>query len=301
MKNYEERIAELEILNDSLNDEVNTLKEEMDFLKEKPQGEGSPKTKARKKKKKRTAMFGYDETMEHLKAIGALDDASGRHPQVRIPNYMHGPLNCGQYSSTMAPCCLNECELIMKDIENHVRDPLAAPEDLISLVTNVSTSSVDSPRHLPSGLAQRLHTIAAKNSGQVLLHGRLFAEWLHLAFPNECPFPHLLEDGAMRSVSHWRSADVQDRQLLSEEDKAEQHRLINASEDELHAGPEDFGARPWVEEETLHVVVPRNQRGSFIAGGARVLLLLAMGVVLFRIARASVQEGICSAQGPKFM
>jgi len=51
MKNYEERIAELEILNDSLNDEVNTLKEEMDFLKEKPV-EGSPKTKSRKKGKK---------------------------------------------------------------------------------------------------------------------------------------------------------------------------------------------------------------------------------------------------------
>merc|ERR1719193_670894 len=51
MKNYEERIAELEILNDSLNDEVNTLKEEMDFLKEKP-ADGSPKTKARKKGKK---------------------------------------------------------------------------------------------------------------------------------------------------------------------------------------------------------------------------------------------------------
>merc|ERR1719281_2166442 len=27
----------------------------------------------------------------------------------------------------------------------------------------------------------------------VQLHGRLFAQWLHYAFPHECPYPHLSE------------------------------------------------------------------------------------------------------------
>jgi len=249
--------------------------------------------------KKRTAMFGYDETMEHLRDIGALDETSGRHPQVRIPNYMLAPLNCGLYSSTMTRCCLNECELIIRNIEHQVRAPMAAPEDLISLVGNMSTSSVDTPRRLPTGLAQRLHAIAAKRSGMVPLHGRLFAEWLHLAFPNECPCPHSFEDGTMRSVSHWRSADVEGLQVLSAADKAEQQRRINASEDELHVGPEDFGARPWMEEETLHM--PRNRGGSLLSVAARVLLFFAMGVALLRVAQTSVQEGTCSAQGPKLM
>jgi len=242
------------------------------------------------------ARFQYVETIEHLRAIGALDETSGRHPQVRIPNYVLAPLNCGGYSSAISRCCLNECEFVMKDLEMQVGAPMAAPEALIGVVSNLSTSSVDSPRRLPLGLARRLHAIAAERSGQVPLHGRVFAEWLHLAFPNECPFPHSVDDGALRTHGHWSADGVADKQLLSKEEMAKQQRLFNASEDELHAGPEDFGARPWVDE-TLHFPVPRNSRGTLLAGPAQAALLLAMGALLVRIARASVQEG---GKGPKF-
>jgi len=243
--------------------------------------------------------FQYVESIEHLRTIGALDETSGRHPQVRIPNYVLGPLNCHAYSSAVTRCCINECELIMKDIERQVRDPMATPEALIGVVSNLSTSSVDSPRRLPSGLAQRLRAIAAERSGQVPLHGRMFAEWLHVAFPNECPFPHSLDDGALRTHGHWYKEGVLELQLASAEEKAKQQNSYNVSEDELHGGPEELGARPWVDE-TLHFPVLRNPRGTLLAGPARVALLVAMGALLFRVARASVvQDGACGAGGSK--
>merc|ERR1719388_238014 len=43
---------------------------------------------------------------------------------------------------------------------------------------------------LPPGLVHGLGEIAAVHGGRVPLHGRLFAQWLHYAFPRDCPFPH---------------------------------------------------------------------------------------------------------------
>ena len=43
---------------------------------------------------------------------------------------------------------------------------------------------------LQGALSEQLHRIADAHGGRVPLHGRLFAQWLHYAFPRECPFPH---------------------------------------------------------------------------------------------------------------
>merc|ERR1712060_567744 len=65
---------------------------------------------------------------------------------------------------------------------------------LREVISNISSSTVDAPRAVPSHLQQRLHSVAATNGGQVALHGRLFLQWLHFAFPYECPFPNLPEE-----------------------------------------------------------------------------------------------------------
>merc|ERR1719356_725964 len=72
--------------------------------------------------------------------------------------------------------------------------PTATPERLLEVISNMSSSTVDAPRPLPRVLKQRLHSIAATAGGQVALHGRLFLQWLHFAFPYECPFPNLPEE-----------------------------------------------------------------------------------------------------------
>merc|ERR1719326_2696119 len=43
---------------------------------------------------------------------------------------------------------------------------------------------------LTGNMQQQLEQIASTHGGQVPLHGRLFAQWLHYVFPQECPFPH---------------------------------------------------------------------------------------------------------------
>merc|ERR1719160_1603811 len=39
-------------------------------------------------------------------------------------------------------------------------------------------------------LRGQLERIAKNHRGNVPLHGRLFKQWMHYVFPQECPFPH---------------------------------------------------------------------------------------------------------------
>jgi hypothetical protein len=50
---------------------------------------------------------------------------------------------------------------------------------------------MQAPRNLSQSLLQHLDEIASRTGGNVLLHGRLFAQWMHYAFPRECQYPHL--------------------------------------------------------------------------------------------------------------
>merc|ERR1719436_1710683 len=45
------------------------------------------------------------------------------------------------------------------------------------------------PRRLGDTLVDRLHGIAEVHGGKVPLHGRLFAQWMHFAYPRECQLP----------------------------------------------------------------------------------------------------------------
>merc|ERR1719311_1552987 len=62
------------------------------------------------------------------------------------------------------------------------------------------------PRELPPSLIARLDEIAAEHSGTVPLHGRLFAQWLHHAFPRECPYPHLSGTTNPLNPDEWEAA-----------------------------------------------------------------------------------------------
>merc|ERR1719171_44539 len=85
---------------------------------------------------------------------------------------------------------MNECEGLMNEIEHEIQAPTASPERLLGLVGNLSSSTIDGPRAFPSALKDKLYGIASHHEGEVPIHGRFFAQWLHFAFPNECPYPH---------------------------------------------------------------------------------------------------------------
>merc|ERR1719491_1176444 len=62
---------------------------------------------------------------------------------------------------------------------------------------------VHPPRILSSTLKGRLYSIAKSNAGQIPLHGRLFAQWMHHAFPRECPFPHEGGNVSPQTPNEW--------------------------------------------------------------------------------------------------
>lgn len=148
----------------------------------------------------KTASYHFSESVDYLRKIGALDETSPT-PQVLIANYIIGPSNCIASGAYYSVCCLNNCDGIMDEIEHKVLGPTASPERLLGIVRNMSNLQV-----LPSSLPEKLQSIAQRHGGEVPLHGRLFAQWLHFAFPHECPFPAVLESADMLAASQWRTA-----------------------------------------------------------------------------------------------
>jgi len=135
----------------------------------------------------------FGESEEYLRQLGVLDESSPwRGKQVIIPNYLQAASNCIVSAPHYLVCCMNECESMMGDIENAVQEPSVSVAQLLGIVGNLSSlSSVDEELPRLSGpITEQLRRIADAHGGNVPLHGRLFAQWLHYVFPRECPFPH---------------------------------------------------------------------------------------------------------------
>ncbi|CAE8648324.1 unnamed protein product [Polarella glacialis] len=143
----------------------------------------------------------FGESESYLRQLGALDESSSTK-QVIIPNYIQSASNCIVTTSHYMVCCANDCDPILADVEAAIGKPTAQPEQLLSLVGNMTslTSLEDeSPVQISAALAAQLEAIAGANGGQVPLHGRLFQQWLHYVFPRQCPFPH--KTGTVASIS----------------------------------------------------------------------------------------------------
>merc|ERR1719401_3031441 len=88
--------------------------------------------------------FLFVEHIDYLRKLGALDEESyPDHPTIVIANYLTGKANCLTETNFHSVCCYDECQ----------------------------------------GLVARLEQIAAHHGGLVPLHGRLFAQWMHHAYP----------------------------------------------------------------------------------------------------------------------
>lgn len=141
-------------------------------------------------------IFRFAEDQDYLRKIGALDESISKHPQVLISNYILGPANCYVSTALHTFCCLNECDAVLGKIERAVKGSSAKPDVLAPLLGNLTTTSRDEPLPFSEVLMGKLSVVAAQNRGRVPLHGRLFAQWLHFAFPHECPYPHVTQKDA---------------------------------------------------------------------------------------------------------
>jgi hypothetical protein len=174
-----------------------------------------------------SAAYHFHEKVSYLQSVGALEEVKGGARQVRIPNYVQGPTNCIARSAYYSVCCMNECEVLMHELEGAIQAPQASVEQLLRLVGELDTPTVDSPRIVGETLVAKLKAIAKRHGGAVPLHGRLFAQWMHFAFPNECPFPEQVASNALLP-QHWKDkgsvvADEEEQSMeagLSYEDLA---------------------------------------------------------------------------------
>lgn len=121
-----------------------------------------------------------------------------------------------------AVCCRNTCEDLMSHLEREIGVDKASPSHIAGLVAAKSSETVLAPRELSTSLLSRLDQIAVQHDGEVPLHGRLFAQWMHHAFPRECPFPH--ETGTInpQTADEW----MRDSGKISTESEEEMHSRI---------------------------------------------------------------------------
>jgi hypothetical protein len=133
----------------------------------------------------------FEESTAYLRMLGSLDESVPNDPSIIIPNYLYSRSNCVASSGYYAVCCKNECEGLFGHIEQKIISSEATPSEIIPIIENLPSSTVKSPRQLTPTLMKRLDEISSKHGGIVPLHGRLFAQWMHLAYPRECPYPHL--------------------------------------------------------------------------------------------------------------
>merc|ERR1719453_1529012 len=98
---------------------------------------------------------------------------------------------------------MDECEDILRHLENDIKGPEARPARITALVSKLPSSTVPAPRVLSASLLDRLNAIADTHNGVIPLHGRLFAQWMHLAYPRECPYPHLAGTTAPQAAFAW--------------------------------------------------------------------------------------------------
>jgi len=163
----------------------------------------------------------FTEKASYLKALGALDDTDPSTPMVIIPNYALAQANCLEASHLYSICCRNACESLMGSLEQELALSAASPSAIIDVVSKLSSDTIQAPRELSQSLQERLLEIADLHKGEVPLHGRLFAQWMHHAFPLECPYPH--EDVAPpESAEDWLAASGERSTQASESEMQEQ-------------------------------------------------------------------------------
>merc|ERR1740138_167763 len=222
--------------------------------------------------------FEFQESEEYLRELGALDDTDPSHPSVIIPNYIQSATNCIASESLYSVYCLNECEQLMSHLEKEIDAPEAEPQRIAAIVSTLPSSTVEAPRALSPTLLGRLDEAAATHGGTVQLHGRLFGQWMHHAFPRECPFPHVAGSINPQSPDEWMSS--QGEESFASKDVMRQY-VDKAAKSPSEVHP-DGELNHWeVHEELLMPRASPRERSGFADGFRKlmfVIVLLAMGV-----------------------
>ncbi|CAK0890469.1 unnamed protein product [Prorocentrum cordatum] len=206
----------------------------------------------------------FAESEAYLRDLGALDETSAwRGKQVIIANYIQS---------------------LLGEVEAGVGRPVGTPDEILRLVGNMTSQHAldgDADEGAPqvsASLRRQLEEIASAHGGQVPLHGRLFAQWLHYAFPRECPFPHRAGAASARTPTEFGQGYI-----ATPEDMREHANLADAPQEPVDKEELQWMSQ-WSSEEELtadyrvHLRAPWERNvGSAAVLAAAALALAALG------------------------
>jgi hypothetical protein len=241
----------------------------------------------------------FQESTNYLRDIGALDESSPDDPKVIIPNYMGAATNCvTSLSSYYSVCCKDECEGLLSKLEDDIKAPEASSERIAALVAGLPSSSRTAPRQLSAMLRQRLDQIADAHGGSVPLHGRLFSQWMHHAYPRECPYPHISgtknnvrsEAWNQQTGQSYKASETEMKRIINEGKSQQTVRASTVHED----GASNL--LPWLHEEEL--LVKRTYPQSRSAGSVLRNLVVVLAVASLSVAAAQNWQTVLSQFQP---
>jgi len=210
----------------------------------------------------------FSESKAYLRELGALDESDPLRPSVIIPNYVNSPSNCLAASQFYSVCCIDECEGLLANLEQQIAAPSATPARIAELVAKMPSDTVAAPRTLPDDLLGRLEEISQTHGGKVPLHSRLFAQWLHHAYPRECPFPRLSGTSAPATTEEWieRTGERSSIEAAAMELHIEEAKRVGGGDDQCDI--------PWEVEEELFL--GHHEVSTAAIGSHRVRILAVM-------------------------
>merc|ERR1711920_19326 len=199
----------------------------------------------------------FTEPKDYLRELGALDESDPVHPYVIVPNYILSKTNCISTSDLHSTCCINECEYLLGHLESLIASPVAEPSHIAKLVADLPSSTTQGSRQLSPPLLFRLSEIAQVHGGTVPLHGRLFAQWMHHAYPRECPYPHVSGTMNPQTPNEWMEENDQKTvqtskwEMLQIVDDAKNHTTVRrelqwSADEELFVARAAIAPCSWV-------------------------------------------------------
>jgi hypothetical protein len=225
----------------------------------------------------------FQENVGYLRQLGALDESDPNSMSVIIVNYLHSQTNCIASSGYYSVCCIDECESLLGHLEEKIAAPEATASTILTLVESMSSSTVNSSRKLSENLLKYLDDIAALHGGKVPLHGRLFAQWMHHAYPRECPYPHMSGTTRQQTADEWLLESGIDSVATEEE----MRQFTNSAAPASDTG-KDEAFVPWSPAEELLVSrsQPTPQLASPFARFRPVVLLMVAGMLSCGLVRS---------------
>jgi hypothetical protein len=241
----------------------------------------------------------FTEDAERLRYFNAMDESQRENPKVIMPNYLNSKSMCLTTASYYMVCCSNDCENYL-DRLRAVGSPELTPNQIKEVLQGLLPERLDQDT-----IWSELKGFAEQQDGKIALHGFPFAQWLHKAFPIECPAPNPFQhDGSVlrnpKTVNEWLHPEsdnsteiLQMGHEVGERLRSWEVKDLESSQEELF--PEDEEPEPvlTISESPKHDATPPSVNsvlGMVRAAAFVIMLISALGAAVFMLVNAMKQD-----------